>query len=152
MSRGMRLLLSVFAAVWIAGCAQSEPSREPDPTIALGPGESYVYSVDEGPFASYRAGKVIDGTCVGSKIGDVTLTAGWKRNGDETWLSREDLRTEVFAIESVGDDVAVALKFLDKGDALTTTHYYVIWNPRADLTAVADYVIEPYAPNHPGDE
>ena len=49
-------------------------------------------------------------------------------------------------------DIAVALKFLDKGEAVTTTHYYVILNPNADWSVVEEYVIAPIVPNNPGDE
>ena len=55
-------------------------------------------------------------------------------------------------INDISKDVAVALKFIDKGDALTTTHYYVIMNPEADLTPVKDYLIRPPEPNNAGDE
>ena len=55
-------------------------------------------------------------------------------------------------INGVSSDVAVALKFLDKGEAVTTTHYYVILNPNADLSIVEEYIITPIVPNNPGDE
>lgn len=142
-------LLVCIVAVWTAGCSQtaSEPS-----TVALGLGESYVYEIEEGYFSSYMAGKVIEETRIGNKIEDVTVYAGWRNNTDGTMLSQENLRGEVYSIQEVSTDVAVALKFLDKGEALTTTHYYVILNPDADLSAVSEYVIVPFAPNHPGDE
>ena len=44
------------------------------------------------------------------------------------------------------------MKFVDQGEAVTTTHYYVIMNPNADLSAVEDYIIAPIVPNNPGDE
>ena len=104
----------------------------------------YFYKVDEGPFSTYDRGKVISGDKLGNKISDVTVTAGW-----ETWVGREltetvsteNLRAEVYAIDEISIDVAVALKFIDKGEAVTTTHYYVIMNPDADLTTVEDYII-----------
>ncbi len=104
-------------------------------------GESYVYSVKEGAYSAYAAGKVIEESRIGDKIEDVSVMGGWRNNSDGTWISQEQLRAEVYAIRDVPREVAVALKFLDKGDALTITHYYVIMNPAADLSAVADYVI-----------
>lgn len=109
--------------------------------------KSYFYKVDEGDFSTYIGGKVINKDKLGEKISDVTVTAGW-----ETWVggnltetvSTENLRAEVYSIDGVSNDVAVALKFIDKGEAVTTTHYYVILNPDADLSAVKDYII-PYS-------
>lgn len=102
--------------------------------------ESYVYTVESGRFSSYVGGKVIDEGKIGERLSDVSVTAGW-RNGEGEQLTNETLRAQVYLIESVPDDVAVALKFIDKGDALTTTHYYVIMNPEADLNSVEDYII-----------
>lgn len=144
-------LLGFMLAVLTAGCGQTDTVPEPSAN-ALGLGESYVYSIDEGPYSSYMAGKVIDEGGIDTKIADVTVSAGWRNNTDGTMLSRETLRGEVYAIREIPKEVAVALKFLDKGEALTTTHYYVILNPDADLTAVAEYVIPPYSPNNTGDE
>lgn len=144
-------LLGFMLAVLTAGCGQTDTVPEPS-AHALGLGESYVYSIDEGPYSSYMAGKVIDEAGIDTKIADVTVSAGWRNNTDGTMLSQENLRGEVYSIQEVSTDVAIALKFLDKGEALTTTHYYVILNPDADLSAVSEYVIVPFAPNHPGDE
>ena len=44
------------------------------------------------------------------------------------------------------------MKFIEKGDALTTTHYYVIMNPDADLSAVKEYIIAPIAPDKADNE
>ncbi len=111
----------------------------------------YFYHVDEGAFSTYVGGKVIPEEKLGSKVEDVSVTAGW-RDAEGEWLSSENLRGEVYLIDGVSSDVAVALKFLDKGEAVTTTHYYVILNPNADWSAVEEYVIAPIVPNNPGDE
>ena len=107
----------------------------------------YFYKVDEGDFSTYIGGKVINKDKLGEKISDVTVTAGW-----ETWVgekltetvSTENLQAEVYLINGVSNDVAVALKFIDKGEAVTTTHYYVILNPDTDLSSVKEYII-PYS-------
>ncbi len=145
-------LLSV--GIWKSGVLESAPRASADPVTYvsgtqqpnLSTGEAvlvkaYLYAVDEGPFSAYMGGKVIDPALVSHRIADVTLTAGWKWMPENTWFSQESLRGEVYAIEGIDTGVAVALKFLDKGDAVTTTHYYVLLNPDADLTAVQDYVI-----------
>ena len=153
MKKWSLLLPVLMLAVLAFGCGQNNTEPEGDSaTVALGLGESYVYSIDEGHFSSYMAGKVIDEAQIGEKLEAVSVTAGWRNNTDGTMLSQETLRGEVYSIREVSTDVAVTLKFLDKGEALTTTHYYVILNPDADLSAVSEYVIAPFAPNHPGDE
>ena len=111
----------------------------------------YFYRIDEGAFSTYVGGKVIAEGKLGGKVEDVSVTAGW-RNAAGEWLSHESLRGEVYLIDGVSSDVAVALKFLDQGEAVTTMHYYVILNPDADMSAVEEYVIAPIAPNNPEDE
>ena len=111
----------------------------------------YFYQVNEGAFSTYVGGKVISEEKLGSKVEDISVTAGWKNAAGE-WISTENLRGEIYLIDGVSRDVAVALKFLDKGEAVTTTHYYVILNPNADVSIVKEYVIAPIVPNNPGDE
>ena len=111
----------------------------------------YLYQIDEGDFSAYVGGKVIAEEKLDGKIDDVSVTAGWKNAAGE-WLSNENLRGEIYLIKGVSSDVAVALKFLDKGEAVTTTHYYVILNPNADVSAVGEYVIDPVDPSNPENE
>ncbi len=114
-------------------------------------GTRYVYRIQEGDFAPYVGGKVIAQDRIGEKLEAVTVSGGWiTEEGQEP--ADEILAGEVYAIEGVAGEVAVALKFLDKGDALTTTHYYVILNPEADLSPVEEYVIPDYMPDHTGEE
>jgi len=112
----------------------------------------YFYQVNEGAYSTYVGGKVIAEDKIGNKIADVNLTAGWKDDKGEWKSETEALRGEVYTINGVSNDVAVALKFIDKGEAVTTTHYYVIMNPAADLTPVKDYIITPITPNNPTNE
>ena len=138
----------------IAGCAQNnstELSGEDDSTIDIALGESYIYRINESRFSTYTGGKVIAEDKIGEKIEDVSVTAGWWNNTEMVWISQETLRGEVYSIDGISEDVAAALKFMDKGDALTTTHYYVITNPSADLTDVEEYVIQPIFPNRVDD-
>ena len=112
----------------------------------------YFYQINEGAYSTYVGGKVIAEDKIGNKIADVNLTAGWKDDKGEWKSETEALRGEVYAINGVSSDVAVALKFIDQGEAVTTTHYYVIMNPYADLTPVEDYIITPVTSNNSGDE
>ena len=155
MKKLIAVILSVVMMLLIVGCVSkniTEPSDEDIGSIALGLGESYVYGIEKGKFSSYTSGKVISEDKIGEKIEDVSVAAGWRNNTEMTWISQETLRAEVYSIDGISADVAVALKFIDKGDALTTTHYYVITNPNADLTSVEEYVIYPGFPNNAGDE
>lgn len=123
-----------------------------DTAIGLDHGITYVYRITEGRFAAYIGGKVIAADRVGEKLGEVDLIGGWRSNSDGIWQSEESLRGELYTIAGVPNEVAVALRFLTPGEAVTTTHYYVIMDPTADLTAVSDYVIPTWMPNNPGDE
>ena len=111
----------------------------------------YFYQVEESSFSTYVGGKVISESKIGDKLSDVSVIGGWKNSSNE-WISTEKLRAEIYLITGVSSDVAVALRFIDEGEALTTTHYYVIMNPDADLSSVEDYIIKPDLPNNPGDE
>ena len=134
----------------ITPITQNNPTNEGE--VNEGSLEKYYdYGINSGAFATYISGKVIDAERVGTKLESVTVTGGWKNEAGE-WISTEALNADVYAIEGVSSDVAVALKFVDQGEAVTTTHYYVIMNPNADLSAVEDYIIAPIVPNNPGDE
>ena len=150
MKKFVWVLLTLICVMGLSACAGKRPADNTSTTLAPAPGKQYVYSVDEAPFSAYESGKVIAEEKVGEKLREVTVTAGWRRAGEQ--LSEETLKAEVYALREVSEDVAAALKFIDKGEALTTDHYYVILNPAADLTAVQAYVIPPYTPNAPGDD
>lgn len=111
----------------------------------------YDYRIEAGIFSSYVNGKVIAEDKLDGELGDVTVMAGWKAT-DGSWLSEEHLRAELHSITGVATDVAVAIKFLDKGDGVTDTHYYVIMNPEADLSVVEEYIIDSITLNTSGEE
>ena len=104
---------------------------------------NYTYCINSGKYKDYCPGKVIDKEMVGEKIGSVTVTGYWEGFGavSENKTQKETLSADMYYIKGVSDDVAVCLKFKDKGDALTTDHYYVVINPKADYTPVRDYCI-----------
>lgn len=91
----------------------------------------YDYGIDTGTFSSYVGGNVISKDRIGNKIESVVVTAGWKNEAGD-WMGTESLNAEVYAINGVESDVAAALKFLERGEAVTTTHYYVILHPNAE--------------------
>ena len=132
----------------------NEPANEGavnDTGIAEGKLEKYYdYELTSGAFVTYINGKVIESEKVGVKLESVAVTGGWKNEAGE-WLSTETLNAEVYAIEGISSDVAVALKFVDQGEAVTTAHYYVMMNPGADLSILEEYVREPITQNNPSD-
>ena len=144
MKKYLSVLLTALLLLSLTACGEANVPADTSADIFTQiplTGESYVYRVEEGVYSAYASGKVIEESRIGEKLEDVSVMGGWRNNSDGTWISQEQLRAEVYAIRDISREVAVALKFLDQGDALTTTHYYVIMNPAADLTAVADYVI-----------
>ena len=110
----------------------------------------YDYRINNGAYATYINGKVIDAKKVATKLESVTVTGGWKNKAGE-WISTEVLNAEVYEITGIDSGIAVALKFIDQGEAVTTTHYYVMMDPTADLSIVEEYIREPVVQNNPGD-
>lgn len=108
-----------------------------------GPSMHYTYYINSGRYKNYCPGKVIEKDKVGEKIGSVTVTGYWEGFGAqaENKTQKETLSADIYSIKGVSDSVAVCLKFNDKGDALTTNHYYVVINPDADSSPVSQYII-----------
>ncbi len=107
------------------------------------PSMNYTYVINSGKYKDYCPGKVIEKDKVGEKTGSVTVTGYWEGFGAaaENKTQKETLSAYVYQIKGVPDSVAVCLKFNDKGDALTTNHYYVVINPKADYSVVREYAI-----------
>ena len=116
---------------------ETMPATQPETMFS----ERYVYSVDEGVYATYEGGRVIDASRIGAKLETVAVTGGWM-NSVGTMLTEEHVNAEVFEIDEISTDIAVAIRFLGKLDAMTTEHYYVIYNPESDLTTIQEYVID----------
>ena len=101
---------------------------------------AYQYSLNDSAYSFYIPGKVITADKVGEKIGDASVTAGWKY-ADGTMPVTEQLRCEIYRMIDIDPETAVCIRFIDKGEALTTDHYYVQLNPLADLSVVSEYII-----------
>lgn len=126
----------LLSAAWALPRFLTSPRGVP---VETAPEREYRWRVEDGRFASYVPGRVIEEARVGERLGAVTVTAGWMRRGESESVER--LRAEVCAIRGVDADVAVCVRFLDPGDALTTTHFYTLLNPAADTTPVQEYRI-----------
>lgn len=100
--------------------------------------EQYFARIAEGAYKNYAPMKALQRyeVLLGEKLEDVTVRGFWSTN-DKTFFEESDytgeekieyLRAEIYAFENVSPDVAVLVKYLDKGEALTTDHYYVFVN------------------------
>lgn len=130
----MAACLALVATVVMAVMPSALNNIDNSQTVGTKPQYEREYScrIDEGDYSAYVGGKVIDKEKLGNKVQDVSVTVGWE-NADGEWISTEKLRAEIYLIDGVSSDVAVALKFLDRSEAVTTTHYYVMLNPNADF-------------------
>lgn len=80
--------------------------------------------------------------CTEDHLGDLLLeteaNAYWENNSSGEFVresEEEILRTRIYACKGIDPERAVILQFLDKGEALTTDHYYVYLNPEAAFPA-----------------
>ena len=147
MKKYTSIILSVVIMFLLFGCTLknvTDPTDVENTTIPLFWGIRYMYSIDGGRFADYVRGEAISESEIGEKIEAVFVTVGVRNNEEAFWVTQETRRAELFAIAGIGEDAAVALKFIDEGEGATTTHYYVMMNPEADLTKLEEYKVSPY--------
>ena len=85
----------------------------------------YMTTVLDSDFSDYHSVRVCDEAFVGEKLKEITVEGGWKNSDYEYIEPAETLRATVYSLKDVPIETAVCLKFIDLGDALTTTHYYV---------------------------
>ena len=138
-------ILSVAVMLFVAGCARNntlDPSDEGTGDIPLVRGVRYMYSVDDDDFSTYVSGKIIDESKIGERIEEFAVTAGLRNNEENIWITKETLRAELYSIDGISKNVAVALKAID--ESTDQTLYYVLVNPDADYTEVEKYIT--YAP------
>lgn len=95
--------------------------------------KAYRARISEGSYKDYVEVRVCEEKYVGELLGSVTVEAGWQ-NGEGQYVSEvEHLRAQVYALKAYSPQAAICLKFIDKGDALTTEHYYVYRNPASSI-------------------
>ena len=111
------VILSVVMMLSVAGCAKDntvDPSDEGTGDIPLVRGVCYMYSVDEGDFSTYVSGKTIDENKIGERIEEFAVTAGLRNNEEKIWITKETLHAELYSIDGVSKNVAVALKAMNE--------------------------------------
>jgi len=97
--------------------------------------EEVIYKIQSGRFAEYKSGIVIDEEYIDRKIDKVTVRSAWFRHWDKSEHDIKEVKAEVYTIKGLRSDIAVAIKYLDKPTAGTTTHYYTFKNPSVYLEA-----------------
>lgn len=145
MKRFIVVILLVVMMLSIVGCARDntvDPSNEVTVNIPLVRGVRYMYSIIEDDFSTYVSGKIIDESKIGERIEEMAVTAGLRNNDEEFWITQETLRAEIYSIDGVSKNVAVALKAID--EVTDQSLYYVLVNPNTDYTEVEKYIT--YAP------
>lgn len=155
------VVLAVFGASLLGKALHSKPGPSLTPTNAVPPAapvvteleseaetdtdisfdRQYMTTVLDPEYAAYHSARVCDPSFVGDLEKEITVEAGWK-NSDYQYIDAvETLRAEVYSLKDVSPEIAVCLKFIDKGEALTTTHYYVYIHedvPAEELTALIE--------------
>jgi len=103
----------------------------------------YDYGINDGIFSSYIGANVISNEKIGNKLENVKVTAGWK-NEEGEWLDNKVLNAELYEIKGVNSNEAVALKFIDGDEAVSTDDYYVIMHPNTQYNGMLfpDYKTE----------
>ena len=100
----------------------------------------YTYFIVDSSYSAYRPGKVVSEEMVGERLEDTAAT-GVYVFADGRTEEDETLRCEIFALTGVDPGIAVCVRFIDKGKGLTTDHYYLLYNPEADTSAIEAYLI-----------
>jgi hypothetical protein len=113
--------------------------------------EQYLARIQDDTYRNYAPMRAFEyyAAPLGNKLTDVTVWGFWDHSqkdffdaedftGDE---QIETLRAEVYEIKGVSPEVAILVKYLDQGNALTTTHYYTFVNKDVEnqLTSLADF-------------
>lgn len=76
---------------------------------------------------------------IGQKLDDITVRTGWYLHFEEKETDVVTVKAEVYEIKSVSADAAVAIKYLEKGTATSTEHYYAAVNTEYSFTTLSGF-------------
>lgn len=83
-------------------------------------------------YAKYDLGNAFpldkSGEFIGEKLDEIKVRTGWYVYYNDTETDVVTVKAEVYALRGVSTDAAVAVKYLEKGTAKTTEHYYAALN------------------------
>ncbi|MBQ0126285.1 MAG: hypothetical protein KBS59_08205 [Clostridiales bacterium] len=133
------LAAACFAVVFAVGFfAKTNPFKNNEFAFE----KAYTYVLNDAEFSDYIDSKVVDEKDVGEKIRDTTVTAGWIYANDEL-KDVEVLSGEIYEIKGIPQNIAVCVKFTQKGDAVTTDHFYAMLNPLYIATPLVEQYVKP---------
>jgi hypothetical protein len=99
----------------------------------------YTYTIVSSAFSDYRLGKSVGEEMVGQHLEDAAAT-GVYVHADGTVQEDETLRCEIFALTGVDPEIAVCVRFIDRGKGLKTDRLYLLYHPDADLSSIEAYL------------
>lgn len=106
---------------------------------ATSPIQIAVEKIADGIYASYEAGYTIDASYVGEFLERVTVKSYWyyipqKLEKDTVYVS-----ADIYSINGVSPSAAVCVRYLEKGVANTTEHYYIFNHPTWAGTSLEEF-------------
>ncbi len=76
----------------------------------------------------------------GERLDEIKVRTGWYVYYNDTERDVVTVKAEVYEIKGVSTDAAVAVKYLEKGTAKTTEHFYAALNTEYEFTTLADFL------------
>ncbi|MBP3729338.1 MAG: hypothetical protein J6H18_03630 [Lachnospiraceae bacterium] len=157
------LVLLITAVPWLYTQLIGRRSPEPPPVqdyrtlwtnwekmreIAMA--ERYLVRLSGTPYEAYELTQTADPALQGEKLADVEALGAWylylstpegkKLQQREAESGKTDwLRGGIYAIRGVDPALAVCVRFLDKGEALTTDHLYTFLNPLYSFVSLSSF-------------
>lgn len=99
-------------------------------------------------YKSYVSKRVIDEEYVGDKIDEIEIKAFWFHALDQTETDITYIKGDVYEIKGVSPDAAVCVRYTEKTDFLTTTHYYTFLNTEWKPESIQEFYTVFDAKNH----
>lgn len=100
--------------------------------------EAWLRNISTEGYESYESRHTIAPEHVGEKLDDVEVYNRLYNYLDDTVSGEEYLDAEIFRIKGVDPAAAFCLRYIEQGEALTTTHYYVFYNKDASYRDLDD--------------
>jgi hypothetical protein len=94
-------------------------------------------------YAKYDLGNAFpldkSGEFIGEKLDEIKVRTGWYVYYNDTETDVVTVKAEVYEIKGVSTDAAVAVKYLEKGTAKTTEHYYAALNTEYKFSTLQSF-------------
>lgn len=99
----------------------------------------WFFEIQDFPYSGYSSGNIIDEALVGAEIGEVTVKQYnhiYPKNKDEDISYKKAV---LYEIKGVSPEVAVCLKYTEKGKVSNTESYYRYAKTDIDAATLAEY-------------